>query len=299
MGVGAIPAHDQGLIREARVRLDSALDGILPAGPAEPLWLSKGALTDAQRCEGLFAARLGGEGPAFVHSERSAAGSLFHRCIEVDVGSRGRADVWEVATRAAERLARDDRAFAAHWHATDELDRSGLLADAARNVELFRASFPPLGPGGHAVPLPELRLRAPVAGGRVVLTGRVDLLLVLASEASGVEPNRLAIDLKSGAAHPEHAEDMRLYALLIGLRYGTPPVRVATVFLESGQWQSEDVTERTLGRAVDRVVEAAAAWARLSGVGAAPELRPGPHCGWCPRRAGCPAAEAAAVVAAT
>ena len=38
---------------------------------------------------------------------------------------------------------------------------------------------------------------------------------------------RLAIDLKTGRAWPEHAEDMRFYALLLALRFGVPVVSIA------------------------------------------------------------------------
>jgi hypothetical protein len=69
-----------------------------------------------------------------------------------------------------------------------------------------------------------------------------------------------------------------------------PPYRVASFFLDSGEWQAEDVTEETLGRAVDRVVGAARAAATL-GEGPAAELTPGPWCGWCPVAETCPAAD--------
>jgi putative RecB family exonuclease len=82
---------------------------------------------------------------------------------------------------------------------------------------------------------------------------------------------------------------MRFYALLMTLRFGVPPYRVATLFLDSGEWQAEDVTEAVLQRAADRVVQTAGAAARLEAGGAA-QLRPGSHCAWCPRRAVCPAA---------
>ena len=38
---------------------------------------------------------------------------------------------------------------------------------------------------------------------------------------------------------------MRFYALVMTLRFGVPPYRAASLFLESGTWQSEDVTERS------------------------------------------------------
>src|SRR5207247_2095603 len=139
------------------------------------------------------------------------------------------------------------------------------LAEAARRTELFRASLPPFGRGGAALPMSELKMRAEVAAGGVVLSGKVDLLLMRPDPSGGRTPLRLAMDLKTGTPRSEHAEDMRFYALLIALRYGVPPYRVATFFLESGEWQAEDVTGETLGRAVDRVLAAASTALEMRG----------------------------------
>jgi hypothetical protein len=57
---------------------------------------------------------------------------------------------------------------------------------------------------------------------------------------------------------------------------------------ESGEWQAEDVTGETLGRAVDRVLAAATTALELR-AGREPSLASGPWCGWCPRRESCPA----------
>ena len=48
--------------------------------------------------------------------------------------------------------------------------------------------------------------------------------------------------------------ELASYALLLTLRFGVPPYRVASFFLESGTWQAEDVTEQTLVHAADRVI---------------------------------------------
>src|SRR5206468_9489058 len=117
----------------------------------EPLWLGKSALTDLERCEGVFEARLRRELPPFEHSDQTAAGALFHKAVEVDVGAAQEFDIRAVAEKAADRLSRDDRSFATHWQRQDDLDRFALLTEAARRIELFRASFPPLGRGGSAV----------------------------------------------------------------------------------------------------------------------------------------------------
>src|SRR5207302_4722638 len=110
-----------------------------------------------------------------------------------------------------------------------------------------------------------LHVESSFADGAVIVSGRIDLAV------GGPRPDRatrVLIDLKTGRAWPEHPEDMRLYALLHALRFGVPPFRVATLFLGSGDWQPEDVTEQTLDRAADRVATA---------IGSATEAAPAPE----------------------
>ena len=184
-----------------------------------------------------------------------------------------------VVERSAERLIEQDRGFAEHWNGLDALDRAERLADAAASLAQFRELFPPIPRGWQ--PVSEQSLRTRVAGGLVVLSGRLDLVLG--------RRRRLLIDFKTGDARPAHAEDMRFYALLCTLTFGRPPYRVASVFLQSMEWQAEDVTEGTLDLAAHRVIETATGAAELLG-GATPDLTAGPHCGWCPRAATCPEA---------
>ena len=140
-------------------------------------------------------------------------------------------------------------------------------------------------------PAAERWIKVCLAGGRVSISGRVDLMV------GRFEPRlatRVLVDLKTGGAWPEHVEDMRLYALLFTLRFGVPPLRVASFFLRSGECQPEDVSEEMLVRAADRVIAAVRTASRLlTGAGDAAALTPGPWCDWCPRRATCPEAAAA------
>jgi RecB family exonuclease len=287
MGVRSFPVFAPYLAAALREGLERAVVGIQPP---RPLWLSKGRLAAFARCPGLFASWLAGEQPPFEHSLRTAAGTLFHRCIEIHVGVRLDRPAAVVAGRAAAGL-QDDPVFAAFWSGLDRVARAGLHQEAARRLELFRDTFPPF-PREWGV-IPERPLRADLAGGAVVLAGRVDLVMGTPDRSDPSAATRLAIDLKSGDARPEHAEDMRFYALLMALRLGVPPYRVATFFLDSGEWQAEDVTEDVLHHAVDRTAAALAGARRLL-AGVEPELRPGPHCGWCPRRSTCPAFAAVA-----
>jgi hypothetical protein len=135
-------------------------------------------------------------------------------------------------------------------------------------------------------------MRAELLGGAVVISGKIDLLLGAADRLEPMRGTRLAIDLKTGGAYPNYVEDNRFYALLLTLRFGVPPYRVASLFLEGGTWQAEDVHEDLLFHAADRVVQAARA-AHALGAGREAALTPGPWCRWCPRAVTCPSAELA------
>lgn len=280
VGLGPAPPEDEDLAGRVRDQLEASLGsaGVDP-GSTPPLWLAKRHLNYVDRCEGLFESVLLREGPPFEHSERSASGALFHKAIEVDVGTERRFDPRSACERAIVRLCSSDASFSGFWETLDEFERAERLAEAGRHLVRFRDSFPPI--ERRWAPQTELMLRASLLQGAVVLSGAPDL--VLGSR------RRLVVDFKTGRAWPEHPEDMRYYALLMLLRTGVAPYRVATFFLDSGEWQSEDVTEETLRRAADRVCLSAATAHRLR-TGGRPRLRPAPHCAWCPRRERCPVA---------
>jgi len=284
--VGSGQPFDPGLEGRLRERIEREAG---PFEPATPLRVSKERLNELARCQGLFSALIAGEGEPFRYGPRAARGSLVHKAIEIEVGSSHAVDAHELAGRAASRLG-EDRQFGLYWGGLDQLDRDGLLMEAVRTLESFRASFPPWHEvRRRLVPVSEQWLEASFAGGAVTILGKVDLML---NRPDPTRSTRVLLDLKSGKAWPDHPEDMRLYALLYTLRYGVPPRRVATLFLESGNPQVEEVTEATLDRAADRVIGAIRTMSVL-GAGVEPELRAGPQCGRCPRRDGCPAAAAA------
>ena len=287
--VGEGGVFDPGLEQRLRRRIESAIhvDGFRLAAPVR-LW--KERLNDLSRCQGLFAAHLAREGEPFRYGRRSAEGTLVHKAIELEAGSSRAFDPHELAGRAATSL-EEDRQFAPFWNGLDELARDGLLMSAVQTLESFRASFPPLGAlRRDLVPVCEHWLEASVLDGAVTVVGKVDLVL---NRPDPVRSTRVLIDLKTGRAWPDHPEDMRLYALLYTLRYGVPPFRVATLFLSSGVPQCELVNEKVLERAADRVAAAVRTATGLAS-GAQPDLRPGPHCSRCPRRATCPALAATA-----
>jgi hypothetical protein len=127
------------------------------------------------------------------------------------------------------------------------------------------------------------------------VSGKVDLVVGRPDRMQPMRAQRLLIDLKTGGAYPEHAEDNRAYALLHTLRFGVPPYRVASFFLEGGTWQVEDVHEELLFHAAERVIAAARSAASLR-AGREPTLTPGRWCAWCPRLDVCPSADPDAAV---
>jgi PD-(D/E)XK nuclease superfamily len=293
IGTGERPTFPADLSQRLRDRIEGAVREL---ELAEPLWLGKERLHDVGRCEGLLAAQMAGEGPPFAHSPKTAGGVLAHKAIEVDMASRELLDPQGASEVAAHRLAQREERFAEHWSALAPPERDEALMEAARRLDLFRASFPPIRELRRTLaPITEQRMRVELLGGDLVLSGQVDLMLGLSDPADPHRATRLVVDLKTGSARPQYVEDMRLYALLHTLRYGVPPYRAASLFLESGTWQAEDVSEPILQHAADRAIAAARAAAALAN-GREPELSPGPYCSWCPRASTCSVAELPAAV---
>jgi hypothetical protein len=288
IGTGERPVFPPDVLLRIRDRIEEAARAFeLP----EPLWLGKSNLSDLGRCPGLFDAVRAGERGPFAFSDRSAVGRLAHKAIELEVAGREDRDPHGLVEHAAERLA-EDGAFATYWEGLDTLRRDETLMEGAKTLELFRSTMPPLRRMRRGLaPSTEWHVRVELLGGAVVLSGQLDLVLGATTADGSGRATRLAIDLKTGRAWPEHAEDMRFYALLLGLRFGVPPYRVATLYLDSGEWQAEDVDEPVLERAADRVVEAIRA-AAASDAGRPAALRPGPYCTWCPRALTCPSSAA-------
>jgi hypothetical protein len=282
------PEFPADLEQRLRDRIEEAVRGL---ELTEVLWLGKERLNDLGRCEGMFWSGLSGEAPPFAHNPSTATGVVQHRAIEAVVGARDDIDPHQAASLAATRTAQKEERFAEYWRGLSDPERDDLLMEVARRTTLFEGSFPPLRAlRRDLAPVTELSLKAELLGGSLVVSGRVDLVLGRLDQARPTRAQRLLIDLKTGAAYPQHAEDNRLYALLHTLRFGVPPYRVASFFLEGGTWQSEDVHQDLLFHAADRVIAAARAGAALR-AGRATALTPGRWCAWCPRADACPAAD--------
>ena len=201
---------------------------------------------------------------------------LQHRAIEVDVGARGRLDAHAMAEIAVDRMVEREERFAEYWRGlapSPTATRSIWRSCAARSM--FEGSFPPLRElRRELAPATEMSVVGGAARWRArrLRQARPGAGRARPLGADARHPD-LAIDLKTGSAYPAYAEDNRLYALVLALRFGVPPYRVASLFLESGKWQAEDVGEE-LHHAADRVIDAARSAAALRN-GREPALTPG------------------------
>jgi PD-(D/E)XK nuclease superfamily protein len=285
---GSRPAFPADLPQRLRDRIEGAVRELELSGP---LWLGKDKLKDHGRCEGTFLSKLLEEAPPFSLNARSAAGTLLHKAVEAEVGAKEPVDPHGLAELATRRLMEREERFAEYWTSLEPSDRDEIAMETVRRIAQFQASFPPLREfRRELVPMSEFRVKAEFLGGDLVVSGQIDLVLGSPDPLDPTRATRIAIDLKTSEARPEYVEDLRLYALLLTLRFGVPPFRTASLFLDSGEWQPEDVTDEVLVHAADRVIAAARSAASLM-AGAEPDLRPGPWCGWCPRAEVCPAAD--------
>jgi PD-(D/E)XK nuclease superfamily len=258
--------------------LRQRLERRLAAIPLEgALWLSKARLDGLARCEGSFEAEVNGERGPFEYGFRAAVGAVAHGGIQADVASERSMDARSLIDYSLRTQLADTR-FLAHWSALEELERRQILAEATRELALFREMFPPF--ERRAQPLSELPLKVRLLEGRITLSGRPDLVLG--------RPPSIVIDFKTGDPRPEHVEDGRFYALLLTLMLRRPAALAATAYLDSLELQPEEIEPRVLERAADRVVEATRVAAGFR-TGRSPRLRPGPYCSWCPRAETCPA----------
>ena len=137
------------------------------------------------------------------------------------------------------------------------------------------ARWPTLSPGW--LPRTQEPIKASLAGGRVLLSARVDLAIgrpAVKHASVGI------VELKSGKRRAEHRADLHFYALIEALRSPAPPFMVATYYSRTGELDVEPVSEDLLAAAARRTIAAAEALYRLA-AGAEPNRTPNPLCGWC------------------
>ena len=247
---GERPEFEVTLRHELRAALDEGLEPVLDGIAADDtLFVSKHLLGRVLGCERRFVAELDDD---FEWTVPIARGSVAHKAVELSVHWRREPEPLVLVDEALARLAEGNDGLGDFLRTVTEVERAELRAEANERVTKFMECFPPMKPAWR--PVTESRLRIELHDARIVLSGKVDLSL---GQPDGRRAGKVLIDLKTGAFSPVHLEDLRFYALLEGMRVGTPPRRIASYYLDQGRFVPEDVTEDMLFGAVSRVIDGA------------------------------------------
>ena len=276
------PRFDPDLGQQLRHQMETALAPLAHALPVDELWVGKRQLGQIHACEAHWRAARDEDG--FDWTARTATGTVVHKAIELSISSRTEAVPMDLVDYAMASLAEDTRRSSPRpWLLTAApLELADLRGRAHDTVVKFQECWPRL--QAAWAPRTETSIYAELCAGRVVLAGKVDLVLGV---ARGDEARSLIVDLKTGRSYPGHLDDLRFYALVQTLRIGVPPFRVASYYLDTATFHHENVTVEMLEVAVRRTVDGATKMARLLDPSIAAAIAPGPTCTWCSLRHEC------------
>jgi len=276
------PAPDPALVAAARSHLEAAAAAWAEAVPAGVVVrVTKDAVASVRRCEARHVAELAGRQdgngqvvPAMVRGRLVDA--LFRQVATIGwVSDDPVADA--LAGCAAEGEPEDGS-----LGALAELEQLQVRAEVTAASGALVAAWPPL-PAGAGLRTQE-RVLVPLAGGRVVLSGRPDLTIGRPTRRrAGV----LVVEAKSGRFRPAHLEELRFYALLETLRWGVAPFRAVVWSLGDGRLEAIDVDANLVWSETLRVADAITRLTRLAAE-EAPRPSANPLCPSCPLLAGCP-----------
>jgi hypothetical protein len=260
---------------EARLASVEPLLDELEATTERPLNINKHTLSQVHGCEAHLLAEEAVGFPGWTVAR--ARGSVAHKAIELTLNMPGDTVPAELVDNALARLTEGDH-FLTDWlQRISSAERAELRAEATDRVTKFMECWPPL--KARWRPVTESALRAELLGGRIQLRGKVDLTI---GTAAGSQAGKVLVDLKTGRFAPHHLDDLRFYALLELFRLGVPPRRLATYYLDKGDFLPEDVTEPLLATTVARVGDGIVKLVELRAARREPAIRPGAACRWCP-----------------
>ncbi len=270
------PVFDANLRVELKAELEVALSHLAARIPDDDvLYVGKRQLGQIMGCEDFYLADLADD---FEWSIPVARGVLAHKAIELSVFWSGPKDPLTLTDETIARLEQDTRGIG-HWlQGIGEADRAELRGEVNTRVGAFLETWPPLERRWR--PMLEAPVRVEIAQGSIVLAGKVDLAL---GRAQGNTAGKVIVDLKTGRFSPTHRDDLRYYALLETIRVGTPPRRIATYYLDQGEFVPEDVSLAVLDATLARVCDAVERIVEVRYGGRPPRVQPGPSCRWCPK----------------
>ncbi len=272
------PTFDAELRNELRHALNEGLEPLIAEVTGDKMFINKRLLAMAMGCERRL---LADDDTAFAWSVPIARGTIAHKAIELSIHWQGQPEPLDLVDQSIARLAEGTDGLAYWLQACSEVERAELRALGNDHVAQFLECWPPLKTQWR--PLTESKLRLELHH-RFVLSGKVDLTL---GRAEGTTAGKVLIDFKTGGAKPDHVDDLRFYALIETIRLGTPPRRIATYYLDQGQFVPEDVTENLLFSAAARVIDGITTIVELRTKIKEAGTSPGPACGWCPALVDC------------
>ena len=240
----------------------------------KPLWISKQRLSTIHGCESHYLASR----DTFEWTPVTARGTVLHKAVELGVHWQGESTPADIVDEAIARLADSTNNISDFLVAMTPGDRAQLRSYAVDLYTRFEECFPKLKRAWR--PVSESSARYELFGGAIVLGTKADLTLGLADQ-------KVIIDVKTGAIHATHREDLRFYALVESLRSGMAPRRLASYSISAARADVEDVSEGVLQAAVRRVVAGVRMIIAVELDGRDPNKRPAAHCRWCPLNNSC------------
>lgn len=255
-------------------RLTDELEGALEPladsfTPQDPLWVSKHKLTTVHQCEAQLVDSLDDD---FAWNPQNARGVIAHRAIEIMINHPGEPPPGWLVDETLARLSDDTSSLGRYVGSLGDFDRAELRGLVVDHVSAFQECFPPI--KSQWTPRTESKATVNLAGGRIVLAGKVDLTL-------GRPGHKVIIDLKTGRPNATHREDLRFYALLETVKMRVPPRKVASYYLDSARAHPEDVTEGMLSAALRRTVDGVMRIYAITVGGQEPSRQAGVQCRWC------------------
>jgi hypothetical protein len=268
------PAFAPGL----REWLEDALAPAAAALPAHlpPARVDKQALTQVLTCEAHLVASRAAPRVTVELVRGILVDALFRQWVTTGA-------IGDAMGEALDACAGDDGAVTAFVAGLSASARRQLTDEVAEQAARIAAQWPV--PAGAWLPRTQERLTVPLCGGRIVMSGVIDLAF---GAPAGRSASTCLVEVKSGRRRAEHRSDLHFYALLETLRSGAPPFTVGTYYAAIGQLDAEPLEEDLLVGTLGRVVDGTERLCRLAG-GAAPRTRPNPLCSWCVALPGCAA----------
>ncbi len=282
-GIGIGPGVERATVVEIHAGLAAELAEIADALPpgAAPIVLTKNRIRNVLACE---TGALASEAESTEMNAALMLGLLVDRLVATFVltGSVP-ADAYATAVEAV-RAERDERALSWLEVASPE-DLDGLREDLAERAERIIESWPAV--AATWWPRLEDRVTLPFADGKVLLSGRFDLL----AGGAPTPVERVIVEVKAGTATAVHQPDLYWYGLLGALRDHVAPRAVAVWSAADGKTTTAPISAGSLESAAMRVGAAARRWIELNR-GREPTLSPHPGCRWCPALPECATGQA-------